>query len=63
MYTYLWEGAYYSMIESFRDSDNRKVSSIFNDIFDVEDTENSQYYLLELEKIYSKMLDAIMDMD
>jgi len=61
MYSYLWEGAYYSMIESFKDSDNRKVSSIFNDLYDIEDMENSENYLMELEKIFSKMLDAIID--
>jgi len=61
MYTYLWEGSYYSMIESFRDNDNLKISSIFDSLYDVKNTKNSKNYLLELEKIYSKMLDAIMD--
>jgi len=59
MYPYLWEGAYYSMIESFK-CNNKKVSSIFRSLFNIEFNTNSDNYVNELEKIYSKMLNAIL---
>jgi len=62
MYHYIWEGAYYSMIESFRNNINISFSSIINNLFYVDDSANSNNYINELEKTYSKILDVMEDL-
>jgi len=63
MYSYVWEGAYYSMIESFEIDNNKMVSSIFRNLFNVNGLNNSEKdnYINKLEKIYLRMLNAILE--
>ena len=66
MYHYIWEEAYYSMIESFRtmNNTNENISSIFNQVFILNNNnrnnkEFNETYLGYLSEIYLKMYNAI----
>lgn len=63
MYSYVWEAAYYSLVDHLRDfkvSKNKRISFIFNQLFDINDS-NTEAYLKYLDSVYSRMLDAIVN--
>jgi hypothetical protein len=62
MYCYIWEGAYYNMVDLFRRSTNNraKITSIFKYLFNGRNMENTDNYMRKLGQIYKEMLKAIV---
>ncbi|ORX85584.1 PIN domain-like protein [Anaeromyces robustus] len=62
MYHYLWEESFYSMIDFFKISTDKKISFIFNHLYTIDKNEKEKVdsYINYLEEIYIRLLNIIV---
>lgn len=62
MYHYLWEEAFYNMIDFFKIENEKNISFIFNHLYQTnsESEETTKNYINNLENIYYRILDVIV---